>query len=133
MSQVIHGCAIINQSMYYEGKMIDRTRDKESGKFIQKSNEKRKVRSIRLTDKTYNYLKEKAENNGQTIADLIERIVEDNILESKNESLDKATFHKLRDKALKSLPYGSQSKYYKECKKVFDKFINQVLHGDINK
>lgn len=66
--------------------MIDRTRDKESGKFVQKSEQKRKVRSIRLTDNTYDYLREKAEQNNQTIADLIEKIVEDKLLEDNQDN-----------------------------------------------
>ncbi len=74
--------------MYYEDKMIDRSRDKESGKFVQKSEQKRKVRSIRLTDKTYDYLREKAEENNQTIADLIEQIVADRLLENNQNNSD---------------------------------------------
>lgn len=61
--------------------MIDRSRNKESGRFTQKSDQKRKVRSLRLTDKTYDYLKEKALDNNQTIADFIEQIVMDKLLE----------------------------------------------------
>lgn len=67
------------------GEMIDRSRNKDSGRFTQKSDQKRKVRSLRLTDKTYNYLKEKALKNDQTIADLIEQIVEDKLLEKDTE------------------------------------------------
>lgn len=64
--------------------MIARIKDKKTGKFIQKSSQKRKVRSIRLTDNTYEYLTQKAKENNQTIADFIEQIAEDKILDSKN-------------------------------------------------
>ena len=62
--------------------MIDRNRNKDSGRFTQKSDQIRKVRSIRLTDRTYENLRKRAEENNQTIADLIEQIVEDKLLEN---------------------------------------------------
>lgn len=61
--------------------MVNRTRDEKSGRFVQKSQQKRKVRSVRLTDNTFNYLKEKAKANNQTIADLLEQICDDKLLD----------------------------------------------------
>ncbi len=99
------------------------------GRFIKKSAEARKIRSIRLTDSTYDYLKDKAKENNQSIADLIEQIHEDKLLEMKPNAIDKSTLVEYQSKALKSLPYGTQSKYYKDCEKAFANFIDYVLHG----
>lgn len=65
-------------------------KDKKTGKFVQKSEQKRKIRSIRLTDKTYQYLNLIAKKNNQSIADLIEYIAESKLLEKlENNSLTK--------------------------------------------
>lgn len=41
--------------------------------------------------------------------------------------IDTIQLYKLRDKALKNLKVGQQSKQYKDTKKVFDLFINELL------
>lgn len=41
--------------------------------------------------------------------------------------IDVSRLYELRDKALKTLKVGSQSKQYKDTKKVFDLFINELL------
>lgn len=53
----------------------------EAGRFISKSNEFREVRSLRLTETTWQKLGAVAESQGITRADLIEQIVEQGILE----------------------------------------------------
>ncbi|MBN4006479.1 hypothetical protein [Nostoc sp. LPT] len=56
-----------------------RKRDKH-GQFTQKSNEPREVRSLRLTDSTWNKMGEIAEAREVTRADIIEIMFERNIL-----------------------------------------------------
>lgn len=56
-----------------------RKRDKH-GQFAQKSNEPREVRSLRLTDSTWNKIGEIAEAAEVTRADIIEIMFEKNIL-----------------------------------------------------
>ena len=111
-----------------------RIRD-ETGRFIQKSLQPRKVRSIRLTDLTWEYLGELASNQCITRADLIEEFVENGVfekkpkpdLESSLEILSKDKLNELMESALKLLKVGKQSKYYKDCKKALQHFINQLL------
>ena len=52
----------------------------ESGKFAQKSEELRRVRSIRLTDSTWEALGLMAAQRSITRADLIEELVEEDII-----------------------------------------------------
>lgn len=110
-----------------------RIRD-ETGRFIQKSSQPRFVRSIRLTDNTWEYLGQLASQQCITRADLIEEFVENGTLEIKQnpdlerslEFLSKEELNKLMESALKLLKVGKQSKYYKDCKKILQYFINQL-------
>ena len=52
----------------------------ESGRFTFKSNEPRQVRSIRLTDRTWELLGELAQSRSITRADLIENLVETGVI-----------------------------------------------------
>jgi predicted transcriptional regulator len=52
----------------------------EGGKFAPKSSEYRHVRSIRLTDKTWETLGAIAEQRGITRADLLEELVEEGVI-----------------------------------------------------
>ncbi len=52
----------------------------ESGKFAQKSDELRRVRSIRLTDSTWEALGAIATERGITRADLLEQLVEEGVI-----------------------------------------------------
>ena len=54
------------------------------GKFINKSDSERKVRSIRATDDVWKRFGELAEERGITRADLLEKIVENDYLLSTN-------------------------------------------------
>ena len=122
-----------------------RPRDR-AGKFVQKSDEIRKVRSIRLTDRAWEYLGESANDRGITRADLVEEYVESGFFDIKEnleslpqekveESEDddstriptKEELEGLMEAALKTLKVGSQSKQYKDAKKAFKLFIDKLL------
>ena len=62
----------------------------EGGKFARKSDEPRRVRSIRLTDVTWKVLGAVATQRGITRADLIEKLVEEGII-GLSESTSKKT------------------------------------------
>lgn len=105
----------------------------ESGRFAFKSNTHRLVRSIRLTDATWNTLGEVANSRGITRADLIEEIVSSGnfgglLIETKLDlKLDKDTLESLSEKSLSKLKIGSQSSSYKSAKKVISLFIKDIL------
>lgn len=52
----------------------------ESGKFIAQSEERREVRSLRLTDSTWKALGDTASQQGITRADLIEKLIKEELL-----------------------------------------------------
>lgn len=109
---------------------MNRIKDDQTGKFLQKSDQKRKVRSVRLTDSTWNYFQELAKNKGMTFADLIEQLAESNnsLDKPSNTPLEKNKLMRLRDFALsKFIKAGVQSNTYKEAKKAFNYFINSIL------
>ena len=54
--------------------MPDQDKD-DKGRFTNKSNSERKIRSIRATDETWNLLGDKAEKNDMTRADFLEALV----------------------------------------------------------
>ena len=58
----------------------------EGGKFVPKADEPREVRSIRLTNTTWEKLGAAAELKGMTRADLIEQLVEDGLLDQQSSS-----------------------------------------------
>ena len=64
------------------GKVVVEQGRSESGKFAQKSDEPRRVRSIRLTDSTWEVLGAIATHRGITRADLLEELVEQGIISS---------------------------------------------------
>ncbi len=122
-----------------------RPRDK-LGQFVLKSDKPRKVRSIRLTDDTWDYLGELANQRGITRADLLEEYVENGFFNvkqiseslpeekmegSENQDLDKRPtkqeLERLMEAVLKTLKVGSQSKQYKDAKKAFKLFIDKLL------
>ena len=127
--------------------MIERSRNKK-GKFVSKSDEYRKVRSIRLTDSTWDKLRQLASKENITVADLIEKTIADDVIHGyevltkrikelegngRSQQLELELHPKpevdlevLRDKALKLLKVGEQSKSYKAAKKAFDWFIKQL-------
>jgi hypothetical protein len=61
--------------------MVEQGRS-EGGKFASKSSEYRHVRSIRLTDKTWDALGAIAEQRSITRADLLEELVEEGVITS---------------------------------------------------
>lgn len=63
----------------------DRT---ESGKFAPKSDEYRQVRSIRLTDKTWEKMGHAAEAHRITRADLIEQMAENGVFDNSSASIN---------------------------------------------
>ena len=71
--------------MYYMA-LLMRKRS-ETGKFTAQSNERREVRSLRLTDSTWQALGDTAEKQGITRADLIEKIVSEGLLAAQPEEL----------------------------------------------
>ena len=54
--------------------MAEQEKD-DKGRFTNKSNSERKIRSIRATDETWNLLGDKAEENDMTRADFLEALV----------------------------------------------------------
>lgn len=71
--------------------MIDQERD--NGKFAAKGNENRTVRSIRLTDSTWNALEDKASEQDMSKADYIEALVNGEVeWESEEADEDKTEF-----------------------------------------
>ncbi|MEY3067148.1 MAG: hypothetical protein RLZZ532_3940 [Cyanobacteriota bacterium] len=105
----------------------------ESGRFAFKSNTHRLVRSIRLTDATWNTLGEVANSRGITRADLIEEIVSSGnfgglpIEAKSNPKLDKGALETLSEKSLSKLKIGLQSSGYKSAKKAIGLFIKDIL------
>lgn len=109
---------------------MNRIKDDQTGKFLQKSDQKRKVRSVRLTDSTWNYFQQLAKNKGITFADIIEQLAESNntLDNPSNTLLDENELMRLRDVTLtKFIKAGMQSNTYKEAKKAFNYFINSIL------
>lgn len=131
--------------MYYLGigiAMVKRQRS-ESGKFVQKSDEMRRVRSIRLTDTAWDELGRIANQRDITRADLIEELIEKGLaerLEDKVESskqleipfgvlpkLERADLEENRDRILAGLKLGSQAPLYKKIKKALDLYVAMLL------
>lgn len=59
--------------------MADQDKDNR-GRFTNKSNSERQVRSIRATDEVWNLLGEKAEDNDMTRADFLEALVNEDVV-----------------------------------------------------
>ena len=125
-----------------------------NGKFAQKSEEYRHVRSIRLTDKTWDALGKLTEERGITRADLIEEWVSNRVaqleesvevachsevealrsrvaaLQEENSLLFEEQITELentRDRLLTHvLKLGKQSARYKDARKALDFFINEI-------
>jgi len=113
--------------VYYSVNMNNQGRN-ESGKFLSKSDEMRKVRSIRLTDSTWHQLGQLADERGITRADLLEEWMNSGFsVEQENDSCKK--LHNLPDLKhteelfLSSLKVGKQSPVYKNVVKVLKDFI----------
>lgn len=70
--------------MYY--KAMNRIRGQE-GKFIQKSDQPRQVRSLRLTDSAWNKLGKLAEAQKMTRGDFIEKLMTDHVLQCDSSTL----------------------------------------------
>lgn len=115
--------------------MAERCRN-TSGKFTQKSDEARKVRSIRLTDGAWDELGRMAGEQDITRADLIEQLIEKGLSRYLGSELSSETQPKpdcsdlelKRDSALASLKLGSQAPQYKAARKALDRFI-KMLNG----
>lgn len=121
--------------MYYSVNMNNQGRN-ESGKFLSKSDEKREVRSIRLTDSTWDKLGQLADERGITRADLLEEwMISGFPVESENDSCKKLhdlpDLKKAEELFLSSLNAGKQSPMYKDAVKVLKKFI-PFLEKQIN-
>jgi Uncharacterized protein related to arylsulfate sulfotransferase involved in siderophore biosynthesis len=105
----------------------------ESGRFGFKSNTHRLVRSIRLTDATWDALGRIADDRGITRADLIEEIASSGNFEGlpvetkSRPKLDKDVLESLSEKSLLKLKLGTQSPSYKSAKKVISLFIKDIL------
>jgi hypothetical protein len=119
----------------------------QGGKFVQKSDEMRKVRSVRLTDTAWNELGRIANERDITRADLIEELIKKGLaerLEDKVESpkqlelpfgvspkLERADLEEKRDHVLRDLmrnsKVGTSSSLYKKTRKALDAFIKTLL------
>jgi hypothetical protein len=115
----------------------------QGGKFVQKSDEMRKVRSVRLTDTAWNELGRIADQQDITRADLIEGLIEKGLaerLEDKVESpkqlelpfgvspkLERTDLERKRDRVLATLGLGSQAPIYKKIKKALDAYMKMLL------
>ncbi len=126
--------------------MVERQRN-ESGKFVQKSDEARKVRSIRLTDRAWNELGRIVGERDITRADLMEELIEKGLAEllkdklespkqlelpfSTQPKLERADLEEKRDRVLKrsmkELKVGTSSAPYRNVKKALDTFIKMLL------
>lgn len=109
----------------------------KSGKFLPKSEEMRKVRSIRLTDSTWEKLGDLANERSITRADLLEEWMFDGITAEQDnlskESADLLDLTEIRDLFLSSLKVGSQSPKYKnavKCLKEFIPFLENKLRNN---
>ena len=67
----------------------------EGGKFAPKSDEPRHIRSIRLTDKTWDVLGVMAAQRGITRADLLEELVEEGVITSVHPNVTGKTKQKI--------------------------------------
>lgn len=98
-------------------------RDKE-GKFASKSETSRKVRSIRLTDSTWELLGKLSEERGITRADLLEEWVSKGFFSGDIKGEEKPNLDELEKQALKKFLFlakvGSQSKSAKAAKKILE-------------
>ena len=125
--------------MYYLGKDMKRKRDIQ-GKFSLKNDDYRQVRSLRLTDRTWQALGIASECRGWTRADLLENLVEQNqgnfpdylSSEKIKRETDSITPEKpinqdnlevLAEKVLRELKLGKQSSGYKLVKKSLKRLI----------
>lgn len=133
--------------MYYLGIAVTKRQRNQGGKFVQKSDEARKVRSIRVTDKAWDELGRIASERDVTRADLIEELIEKGLaerLEDKAESpkqlelpfgvplqLERADLEENRDRVLRDLMrdsrVGTSSALYKKTKKALDALIKTLL------
>lgn len=110
------------------------------GKFALKNDDYRQVRSLRLTDETWQALGIASECLGWTRADLLEKLVEQNqgnfpyytSSQELNREIDSITPETsinqdnnkvLAEKVLRELRYGKQSSHYKVAKKALKRFI----------
>lgn len=108
------------------------------GKFLPKSEEMRKVRSIRLTDSTWEKLGKLANERSITRADLLEEWMIDGIAAKQDNSSkelvgDLLDLTEIRDLFLSSLKVGKQSPIYKnavKCLKEFIPFLENKLKND---
>ena len=78
--------------MYYM--VMNRVRGQE-GKFVQKSNQRREVRSLRLTDSAWNKLGELAEAQEMTRGDFIEKLMTDHVLQGDSLTLKPIDVYKV--------------------------------------
>lgn len=125
--------------MYYLEEKMKRKRDLQ-GKFSLKDDDYRLVRSVRLTDRTWQALGIASECLGCTRADLLENLVEYNqgkFLDYPSSSevseetdsitseklIDQDNLEVLADKVLRELRYGKQSSYYKVAQKALKRLI----------
>ncbi len=125
--------------MYYLEEKMKRKRDIQ-GKFSLKNDDYRRVRSVRLTDRTWQALGIASECLGWTRADLLEKLVESNqgnfpyypnceevqsdtdpIISEK--SINQDNLEILAETVLRELKYGKQSSYYKVAKKALKRLI----------
>lgn len=103
----------------------------EDGRFVQASNQKRKVKSVRVTDATWQKFQNIADSQNLSTADLIESIASKGIKYSQN-SLDyKAIKSKALLKFKEQEKIGEQSAKYKSAKRVLGIFL-KLLDRDPN-
>ena len=98
----------------------------ENGRFIQVGNEKRKVRTIRATDSTWQKIQELAESQNLSVGDLIESIANEDFKSSPPPLDCKDIRVKTLSKFKSQERIGEQSAKYKSAKKVLDIFVNLI-------
>ena len=98
----------------------------ENGRFIQAGNEKRRVRTIRATDSTWQRIQELAESQNLSVGDLIESIANEEFKFSQSPLDYKEIRAKTLSKFKNQEKVGEQSAKYKSAKKVLDIFINLI-------
>ena len=98
----------------------------ENGRFIQAGNEKRKVRTIRATDSTWQKIQELAESQNLSVGDLIESIANEEFKCSQSPLDYKSIRAKTLSKFKSQERIGEQSAKYKSAKKILNIFVNLI-------
>lgn len=104
--------------MYYM--VIFMRKRSETGKFTAQSDERREVRSLRLTDSTWRVLGDVAKEQGITRADLIEKIVSEGLLTAQSEESADAqedeseTIAKIKEVLLEALKIKNMTAHHRK-------------------